>query len=111
MLLEYNQLQEFMRPAVGTQLYLKTKSPVRPALASTAAGADDIAFASNRTIAEPSPDVSRSAGQQFITHIVQRKETMYSIAKKYNVKINDLSTWNHLKGNALVPGQKLKIYK
>ncbi|MBC7937865.1 MAG: glucosaminidase domain-containing protein [Rhizobacter sp.] len=45
------------------------------------------------------------------THEVQPKEGLYSIAKKYNVTVDELKEWNSLPGNDLKPGQQLIIAK
>ena len=47
----------------------------------------------------------------FIFHTVQEKETVYSIAKKYNVSADDLISWNQLQDYDLKIGQSLKIYR
>ena len=47
----------------------------------------------------------------FIFHTVEPKETVYSIAKKYNVSADDLISWNQLQDNDLKIGQSLKIYR
>jgi LysM repeat protein len=47
----------------------------------------------------------------FIFHTVQSMETLYSIAKKYNVSADDLISWNQLQDYDLKIGQSLKIYR
>ncbi len=42
-------------------------------------------------------------------HVVQPKEGLYSIAKKYNVTVADLKKWNKLESDQLSIGQKLKV--
>lgn len=42
-------------------------------------------------------------------HKVASGETLYSISKKYNVSIDELKTWNSLRGNDLSVGQALII--
>ncbi len=42
-------------------------------------------------------------------HTVKRGETLYHIAQKYGVSINDLKKWNHLNSNLIKPGETLKI--
>lgn len=42
-------------------------------------------------------------------HIVAEKETLYSISRKYQVRVDDLISWNQLSGSGLKPGQKLVI--
>ena len=47
----------------------------------------------------------------FIFHTVAPKETVYSIAKKYNVSADDVISWNQLQDYDLKIGQALKIYR
>jgi len=42
-------------------------------------------------------------------HRVQKGETLAAIARKYDVEIADLRAWNHLKGDRIQTGQKLKV--
>ncbi|MCS6794451.1 MAG: LysM peptidoglycan-binding domain-containing protein [Raineya sp.] len=42
-------------------------------------------------------------------HIVEAKETLYSIARKYNVSVKDLQTWNKLENNDIKLGQELWV--
>lgn len=42
-------------------------------------------------------------------HVVQIKETLYSIASKYNMRVDDLKLLNNLKTNNLSIGQTLKV--
>lgn len=42
-------------------------------------------------------------------YIVSKGETLYSIAKKYNITVNQLKEYNNLKTNTLKIGQVLKI--
>jgi len=110
-LLEYNQLQERMRPAVGERLYLKAKANVRPSLAKVELIKEQPIFAKNET---PNNVVTNSQTQrigEFVTHTVQPKETIYSISRKYSVKADDLAEWNQLENYELKTGQQLKIYK
>jgi len=43
------------------------------------------------------------------THTVKSGETLFSIAKTYNVSIDDIKRGNDLKTNNIIPNQKLKI--
>jgi LysM repeat protein len=98
-----------MTPATGQQLYLKTKAPSRPLLASEEAPAKDQAlFTNNNTSVAATP---ATATGRYTTHTVQLKETLYSISKKYNVGIDDIAAWNQLSSYELKKGQQLKIYK
>ena len=61
----------------------------------------------------PGVQVSNSAPIQPIKsiHEVQAKEGLYSIAKKYNVTVDELREWNSLSSNDLKLGQQLIIAK
>jgi membrane-bound lytic murein transglycosylase D len=43
------------------------------------------------------------------SHRVQRGDTLASIARKYSLDPKDLKAWNHLKGDRVVLGQKLRL--
>jgi hypothetical protein len=93
-LLGYNLLKENMQPATGERLYLRAHADVPPRLE------------------EGKKMAASSTGKLNLqTCTVQPKETIYSIAKKYNVKIDDIVAWNELQGYNLKTGQQLKIYK
>jgi LysM repeat protein len=91
-LMEYNHLSAGMEPAQGEKIYLKETAPSRPVLVSEVKKA------------APVPSV-------FSTHIVQTKETLFAISKKYGVPIEKLMQWNNLQGYDLKTGQELIIYK
>lgn len=45
-------------------------------------------------------------------HKVQPKETLYSIARLYNISVDDLKAWNYLTGDATISvGQELRVKK
>lgn len=46
-----------------------------------------------------------------VTHEVQPRETMFSIAKKYGVSVDDIKAWNNLPSTSLSIGQTLTIKK
>ena len=43
------------------------------------------------------------------THIVQAGETLFAIARKYSVKVDEIVAWNNLKSESLSIGQQLSI--
>lgn len=49
--------------------------------------------------------------EHFITHIVTTGETMYKIARDYNVTIKDVMQWNNKEDFKVSVGEKLKIKK
>ena len=58
----------------------------------------------------PRPKTTASTGGGFI-HEVTAKETMFSIAKAYNVSVDEVRQWNNLSSNELSIGQQLVIKK
>ena len=42
-------------------------------------------------------------------HLVKKGETLFSLAKKYEVSLKELKKWNNLTSNLIKPGQKLKL--
>lgn len=42
-------------------------------------------------------------------HTVEPSETLFSIARRYNVSVDDIKKWNDLKGNSLSVGQQLNV--
>lgn len=108
-LLEYNQLQKDMQPAAGQQLYLRTKAPWRPELAKKESLENQTAQVKKEIVAasSPSPVQTKTA----FAYKVKPKETIYSISKKYNVRVDDIVQWNQLTSFDLKNGQQLRIYK
>ncbi|MDO3693778.1 LysM peptidoglycan-binding domain-containing protein [Wenyingzhuangia sp. chi5] len=51
----------------------------------------------------------RSDAERSDYHVVEKKETLYSIAKKYNLTVDELKRMNHLRSNDLSIGQELKV--
>jgi LysM repeat protein len=45
----------------------------------------------------------------WITHVVEQGETLFSITKKYEANIDDIKAWNALNSNNISVGQKLKV--
>jgi LysM repeat protein len=106
-LINYNHLQDQGEPAVGEKLYLQSKAPERPRLAK------DVAMVASQPPVV-TPDQITTANSSAVTaslHIVQEKETLFSIAKKYSITVEQLKEWNKLTGNGLKTGQELVIYK
>lgn len=64
---------------------------------------------------KPSPSIPKPAApvsnksQTEQMHIVAEKETLYSISRKYQVKVDDIIRWNQLSSSSLKSGQKLVI--
>jgi LysM repeat protein len=98
-LAEYNNLTPSMQPAAGEKLNLRQKADSRPMLES------EVKAATAPIVADEARDSKTE------THIVQTNETLYSIAKKYGVAVEDIREWNRLSGFDLKIGQELVIHK
>ena len=109
-LLEYNNLGANMQPAVGETLYLRSKSSSSPRLAAKNAVAENF-NSSSQTVAVNKMEQKQTRQNSFVMHAVRPKETVYSIARKYNVSPDEVATWNQLQDYDLKIGQSLKIYK
>jgi LysM repeat protein len=94
-LLLYNDMKEDTPVAAGTKLYL---SPV--AQTQQAAAIKDAVALTVSKKEVPAPHKM---------HIVQPKEGLYSIAKKYQVTIQQLRQWNNLTTDNLRIGQELVV--
>ncbi|MGN6438770.1 MAG: glucosaminidase domain-containing protein [Agriterribacter sp.] len=108
-LLEYNRLEQGQEPMPGQVVYLQK-------------GAANDAFEAGQTIivansvAQAQPQVQQNEGlmaaaKPVVKHIVQSKETLYSIARKYEVGVTDIRTWNRLDKDNIRVGQELLIFK
>ncbi len=57
------------------------------------------------------PSVKENAnGQGWFQYTVQEGDVLEKIAKQYGVTVNDLRTWNGIKGSKIVVGQDLDIF-
>jgi LysM repeat protein len=61
---------------------------------------------SNSSNASAAPSSNR-----FIMHVVQPKETLFSLSKKYGVRAEDIQQWNNLPSSGLKVGQEVRIKK
>jgi len=56
------------------------------------------------------PAAQSTATSGTVKHVVQRGDSLWSIARKYNVRVNDLQNWNSLgNSSAIKPGQSIRI--
>jgi len=98
-LLAYNHLNAGMEPAEGEKLNLKQTAAARPLLVQE-----------KRTILQQST-IEPAPSAEYTTHVVQTKETLYSISRKYGVSLEQLKEWNKLDSLSVKTGQQLVIYK
>lgn len=106
-LLAYNQLRGDETPVAGQQIFLQ-----KDAAAHMAAGAEDnINKQETAKLERTSLSVNIAEEPQYVRHIVQSKETLFSIARKYEVEITQIRAWNRLRNDTIHSGQELLIYK
>jgi membrane-bound lytic murein transglycosylase D len=52
----------------------------------------------------------RSPGGPYVTYRVQRGDSLWTIAKRYEVTARDLMVWNGLTSSRIYPGDEVRIY-
>ena len=101
-LLKLNQIPNNKQPLAGEQLYLQSLAPAAPKLNNAS-----VSTANASTVVESNAFTSN----EMIVHLVQPKETLYSISKKYAVSLEQIQQWNKLAGTELKEGTELIINK
>jgi membrane-bound lytic murein transglycosylase D len=56
-----------------------------------------------------SPAAPQPANSGSVKYVVQSGDSLWSIARKYKVRVNDLRSWNDLRGSMIRPGQSIRI--
>lgn len=56
----------------------------------------------------PQPNRAQSSGDG-VYYRVRRGDTLITIADRFGVTLSDLRSWNHLRGNAIVAGHRLRV--
>lgn len=98
-LLQLNMLTMNQQPATGERLNLQTQATAAPQLVNA-----------KNAVADLHIEIKDEQIEKII-HVVQPKETLYSISKKYEVSITDLQQWNSLTTAGLKEGMELIINK
>jgi LysM repeat protein len=101
-----NHLKPGQQVKAGEVLYLRKKSSSAPAVVE---GSEKKA-----EIPKPKPVIVNPASEKKLYpnfYEVQPGETLYSIATKVGVSVEDLMRWNSLEGTNLKPGQILVLKK
>lgn len=106
-LLTYNNLQGNEIPVAGQRLYLQ-----RDAAQHAEEEVRDTGTITSIVKADsPEHRINTSSPLRLVKHIVQQKETLFGISRKYEVDIDQIRVWNRLQDNAIRSGQELLIYK
>lgn len=100
-LVAYNYLREGVQPPPGRSLYLK---------GSDGKSLKDI-FSGGSIFKRKEEPKDERVIAEVITHRVQPKETLYGIARKYDVAVEEIKEWNSLRSSTLTTGQQLRINK
>lgn len=87
------------------QAIAATSTPSNPVPSTTSAPSTP---SSAPVKSETTPNTTNIPGN-WISHTVSQGETLYSIARQYEAKVDDLMIWNNLTSNDLSVGQKLKV--
>ncbi|WP_247233620.1 LysM peptidoglycan-binding domain-containing protein [Telluribacter sp. SYSU D00476] len=59
----------------------------------------------------PSEQTTVTYQKRKMTHIVKRGENLNTIANRYDVDVQDIKGWNHLRKSTIQRGQKLIVYR
>lgn len=106
-LIEFNSLPDDLELRAGDKLNLNSKDFQFPkpkvVLAKASKAIESIL--NNGSVAEVKSE------NDFVVHVVQPKETMYGIAKKYDVGVEEVMKWNDVQSKDLKVGQQLRINK
>lgn len=103
-LAQLNNLKNTSRLYPGRELII-------PAYASGmtgAAGARRVSIPAGARPTTQAPEPETETGK-FVTHKVQKGDSLWSISVQYNVTIQDIFRWNNLKRSKIHPGIKLRI--
>jgi LysM repeat protein len=125
-LLKYNRMKEGQEPAQGQQIYLQAKRPDSVVLRNVPMPAMRVdTVIDNHIYEDPKKNVETSKpvmpNNAFdleshgvkedlaFFHTVQPGETLFSIAKKYNVQVDGIKALNNLHGDDIQVGSRLII--
>lgn len=62
-------------------------------------------------VSPPAHSILKPTASSKMAYRVKRGDTLSSIAQRYGVSVSELRSWNHLKSDKLVVGQRLKILR
>jgi membrane-bound lytic murein transglycosylase D len=92
--------------AVYTEVMQKAQAGTASKKSSSAKSA---AASTVRVKSSTKPKATSSGTGKYKWHIVQKGDTLYGIAKRYEGNIEEIKTLNNLSSNDLMPGTKLKV--
>jgi membrane-bound lytic murein transglycosylase D len=104
-LAEANYLRATARVRPGQKLVV----PRAPSAAMVARRSDTVPEADAPRRATPAADSVTDATPTTVIYRVRKGDTLYAIARRHGVTIEELRTWNKLRGSALSIGARLSI--
>lgn len=119
-----NMMKEGQEPEAGEKLYLQSNRPSPPALRKASVERQDSTY-NNLIYEDPRKNIETTKpvmpedeyqvnipdnkNDMAFFHTVQKGETLFSIAKKYNVTVEGIRELNKLRTNEISPGTRLII--
>ena len=103
-IIAWNKIKEY-KLEVGKKLVVDAPEPKATAVGSTSPGTLLVPLPNNNLVV-PLPGNAKVNDKY---HIVQPKQTLYTISKMYNTTVEKLREWNSLPDNSISIGQKLRI--
>ena len=96
-----------LRPGKKIIVYVREQQPVK--LEVKADSKNEQNLASNKEEDNKLVATNTSTKSEYFIHTVKKGESLFSIAKKHGVNVEDVKALNNLKSNSLNSGQVLKI--
>lgn len=100
------------KPVTPEQVPYALTLPAEAAERFRAERACYLEMAQGEPLPEPAPRTKPAPTERIVArkrHTVRRGETLFAIADKFEVSVQDLRRWNHLRTNRVRPGQRLTV--
>jgi LysM repeat protein len=104
-IIEWNNIKEY-KLNIGQKIVVGAPQSTGT---STSARSSVSQSSMNNTIIVPFPTRTTTTKTEGKYHIVQPKQTLFSISKMYNTTVEKLMEWNSLPDNSISIGQKLRV--
>ncbi|BEQ15817.1 LysM peptidoglycan-binding domain-containing protein [Desulfoferula mesophila] len=96
--------------SVERKISTMEKKSAAPAPSAAPAKAAPAKAAPPKEEPKPAPKAKEPEREKQV-YTVRRGDTLFTIAQRYKVTMRDIKTWNNLRSNMVMIGQKLVIYK
>lgn len=111
---EYNNIDDVNKVKSGKAIQIPPKY-IADKKENIGASSGQLGSTSKKTVADNKPKSAGSSGQigrknmKKAVHTVQPNDSLWNIAKKYNVSVDDLKKWNNINDKYLRSGTKLVV--